>query len=49
MPGDHTLMPRLTVSLSDLKCRTAKNRECAYKLLDAGDIHLFAKHNGMRA
>lgn len=32
------VVTRLTVPLSDLKCRTAEPRERAYKLFDGGDI-----------
>lgn len=41
-------MPRLTVPLSDLKCRTAKPRERAYKLFDGGGMYLFVKPNGVK-
>ena len=41
-------MPRLAVPLSDLKCRTAKPRERAYKLFDGGGMYLFVKPNGVK-
>ena len=41
-------MPRLAVPLSDLKCRTAKPRERAYKLFDGGGMCLFVKPNGVK-
>lgn len=33
-------MPRLAIPLSDLKCRTAKPRDRAYKLFDGGGMYL---------
>ncbi len=41
-------MPRLAVPFSDLKCRTAKPRERAYKLFDGGGMYLFVKPNGVK-
>ncbi|GFM52580.1 integrase [Pseudomonas cichorii] len=41
-------MPRLAVPLNDLKCRTAKPRERAYKLFDGGGMCLFVKPNGVK-
>lgn len=41
-------MPRLAVPLSDLKCRTAKPRDRAYKLFDGGGMYLFVKPNGVK-
>ncbi len=34
-------MPRLAIPLSDLKCRTAKPRDRAYKLFDGGGMYLY--------
>lgn len=34
-------MPRIAIPLSDLKCRTARPRDRAYKLFDGGGMYLY--------
>lgn len=41
-------MPRLATPLSDLKCRTAKPRDRAYKLFDGGGMYLYVAPSGSK-
>lgn len=41
-------MPRLAIPLSDLKCRTAKPRDRAYKLFDGGGMYLYVAPSGSK-
>ena len=41
-------MPRLAIPLSDLKCRTAKPRDRAYKLFDGGGMYLYVTPSGSK-
>ncbi len=41
-------MPRLATPLSDLKCRTAKPSDRAYKLFDGGGIYLYVTPGGCK-
>lgn len=41
-------MPRLATPLSDLKCRTAKPRDRAYKLFDGGGMYLYVTPSGSK-
>ncbi len=41
-------MPRLAIPLSDLKCRTARPRDRAYKLFDGGGMYLYVAPSGSK-
>lgn len=41
-------MPRLAIPLSDLKSRTAKPSDCAYKLFDGGGVYLYVAPSGSK-
>jgi hypothetical protein len=41
-------MPRLAIPLSDLKCRTAKPRDRAYKMFDGGSMYLYVTPGGSK-
>lgn len=46
--GERTSMPRLATPLSNLKCRTAKPRDRAYKLFDGGSMYLYVMSCGSK-